>query len=263
MLSMRPRYLVTLGVPAAALLAIVVAAFTLGISLRGPAVAPSSGREPTQTLPLAALAASTTATTITVIGSGTAMATPDQATVMVGVSATRPNVHDAVAAAQLDMSHLLAALHGQGVLDKDIQTQTITISVQTNCCPSVLIGYQAADQLTVTVHHLNNVSGVLMAAIDAVGNDVQLNGVNLFVGNPAAAISSARSSAMTDAASRAQEWAKLAGHHVGGLISLSEVVQAVAYAPCGGCGGAGGGFAVQPGQTSFTVTITATYELIT
>jgi len=262
MLSMRPRYLVTFGFAAAALLAVVVAASAHGLSLNGTAVPPSSGREPTQTLPLAALAASTTATTITVVGSGTATATPDQATVMVGVSATRPNVHDAVAAANLDMSHLLAALHGKGVVDKDIQTQTITFSVQTNCCPSVLIGYQASNQLMVTVHHLNNVSGVLMAAVDAVGDDVQLNGVNLFVGNPAAAINSARSNAMTDAASRAQEWAKLAGHHVGRLISLSEAVQAVAYAPCGGCGGAGGGFAVQPGQTSFTVTITATYELI-
>ena len=57
----------------------------------------------------------------------------------------------------------------------------------------------------------------------------------------------------------------IAGHHVGGLMSLSEIVAvAPAYSPCtGGCGGAGGaGVPVQPGQTSFTVTITATYELL-
>jgi hypothetical protein len=50
---------------------------------------------------------------------------------------------------------------------------------------------------------------------------------------------------------------------------LSEIVAASPSSSCGqGCGSAGGfggggaGYQIQPGQTSFTVTITATYELL-
>jgi uncharacterized protein len=256
MMSTRPRYLVTLGAVGATLATVLVAVFVLGGGLRPPAT-------PSVTQPqVVTLAAATTSDTITVVGAGTATATPDQAAVVIGVAATRPSVHDAVATANGDMAKLLSSLHGQGVVDKDIQTVAVSINQVTNCCPSVVIGYTASNQVTVTIHHLNNVSGVLMAAVDAVGNDIQLNGMSLTVSNPTSAIAAARASAMSDAAARAKSWATLAGHHVGGLISLSEAVAvAPAYGCGGGCGGAGGGFPVQPGQSSFTVTITATYEL--
>jgi uncharacterized protein YggE len=71
---------------------------------------------------------------------------------------------------------------------------------------------------------------------------------------------SARSSAMGDANSRAQDWARLAGHHVGGLIGLSEIVAAQSQPIMGGKGGAG--VPVEGGTSSVTVTVTATYELL-
>ena len=263
MMSTRLSHWLPIGVIAAVAAAAVLAAFLLGSSLRPVAPAPRLDSS-AQTVQPAVLAASVTADTITVVGSGSASATPDEASVSIGVTATRPNVHDAVATANADMTRLLAALHNQGVQDKDIQTATISINQQTNCCPSVVTGYTASNQVVVTIHHLGNVSTVLMAAADAVGNDVQLSGVSVLVANPSSAIASARAGAMADASARAQAWAKLAGHHVGGLMSLSEVVQAAPYAPCyGACGGGGGGgVPVMAGQTSFTVTITATYELL-
>jgi uncharacterized protein len=260
MMSVRPRYLLTLGAAGAALAAALLAVFVVGTSLRPVMTSPTTP----PTLQSLTVASSTTSDTLTVVGSGTATATPDEAIVSIGVAATRFSVHDAVATANSDMSHLLGSLHGQGVVDKDIQTYAISINQQTNCCPSVVTGYTASNVVTVTIHHLNNVSGVLMAAVDAVGNDIQLNGVSLIVSNPSAALAKARAAAMADATARAQAWATLAGHHVGGIISLSEIVAvAPAYTCNSGCGGVGGGgFPVQPGQTSFGVTITATYELI-
>ncbi len=110
-----------------------------------------------------------------------------------------------------------------------------------------------------------NVSTVIMAAIDAVGNDVQLGGVNLYVGGQSAQIKTARAGAMADAIARAQDWARLAGHQVGGLLSLSEVVSvAPSYTcdQCGGKGAGGGGVPVQAGQTTIEVTVTAEFELL-
>jgi uncharacterized protein YggE len=214
----------------------------------------------------ATLAVSGPTSTIVVVGSGSASAVPDEAAVGLGVSATRSDARSAVNQANADMSHLLSALHKQGVLDKDIQTTSLAIYQQTNCCPSTVTGYSSSNQIVVTVHHLTNVNGVIEAAIAAVGNDIQLNGINLTVANPNGTISGARSLAMTDALARAQEWARLAKHHAGSLLGLSEIVAAAPTNFCGqGCGsagGGGGGYQIQPGQTSFTVTITATYELL-
>ena len=63
---------------------------------------------PVSTAPVAAaptvtLAAATTATTITVVGDGTGLATPDQAVLSIGVQATRPDVRGAVAAMTAEM----------------------------------------------------------------------------------------------------------------------------------------------------------------
>jgi uncharacterized protein YggE len=211
------------------------------------------------------LAASTTASTLTVVGTGSASGVPDQATVSLGVAATRPNVHDAVAAANADMAKLIASLHKSGVQDKDIQTTGLSIYQQTNCCPQYVAGYNSTNQVNVTIHHLSNIGSVITAAVDAVGNEIQLNGVNLYVSDPSAQVKAARAAAMADAGARSQEWARLAGRHVGALISLSEIISVTpSYCDqCGGKGGAGGGGApVFPGQTLFVVTITAVYELL-
>jgi uncharacterized protein len=214
----------------------------------------------------ATLAASSPTSTIVVVGIGTASAVPDEATVGLGVAATRSDVRSAVNQANADMSHLLSALHSRSVLNADIQTTAISIYTQTNCCPQATTGYVSSDQVTVTIHRLININGVIEAAVDAVGNDIQLNGINLTVGNPSAMTSTARSLAMANASARAQEWARLANHHVGALLGLSEIVSATPSGFCGqGCGAAGGGgagFQIQPGQTTMTVTITATYELL-
>jgi uncharacterized protein len=220
---------------------------------------------PVQQVTLAA--SSSSPTTITVVGVGTASAVPDEATLGLGVTATRSDVRNAVDQANSDMFHLLGALHSRGVVDKDIQTTSLSIYTQTNCCPQTVTSYSSSNQVTVTIHHLININGVIEAAVEAVGNDIQLNGINLNVTNPSPMTSAARSAAMTDAVARAQEWARLANRHVGALLGLSEIIGGqLSVNSCDqGCGGArGGGGAIQvlPGQTSITVTITATYELV-
>src|SRR5438132_3433772 len=250
-------------------LAIVAATGIAALAHNGSAprpISPSSTTQVAAAAPLVTLAAATTTNSVTVVGDGTGLATPDQAVLSIGVQATRPDVRSAVAAMTAEMNKLNASLKSSGVAAKDIQTTGISVYQATTCCPNAVSGYIASQSLNVTVHHLNNVSSVIAAAVDAVGNDIQLNGVNLFVGDPNPAIKAARAAAMADANARAQEWARLSGHHVGGLISLAEAVVVqpgvICTAGCGGRGGAGGGPSVQPGQTTYEVTITATYELL-
>jgi uncharacterized protein len=265
MLSSRNRYAVAIGVLIALGAGGVTAAafYAKGARSSNSTVALSAAVATPPSTTVLAASTSSQQTTITVVGSGTATGVPNEATVGIGVQATRPSVSEAVSVAAADMSHLLSALHHQGVADKDIQTSTISIYQQTNCCPQTVIGYQSSNQLTVTIHHLANVSPVIVAAVAAVGNDIQLNGVSLLIGDPTSLVKTARAAAMSDAMARAQVWAGLAHHHVGGIISLSEIVSAPAPIPCNGCGrGGGGGIPIQPGQTDVSVTITAVYELL-
>jgi uncharacterized protein len=254
MRSAQARYVVAIGI----LLAI--ASGAIALLLFGQRISPVLAPATPQVL---ALAASSTGNTITVVGTGSASAAPDEGILSIGVAATRPSVRDAVSQATTDMNHLLGALHGQGVQDKDIQTSWISINQQTNCCPQTVTGYASSNQVSVTVHHVASATAIVEASIDAVGNDLQLNGINLQVADTTAITKSARAAAMSDAYARAQDWARLAGHHVGGLIDVSEIV-APSQAPSLGIGkgGGGGGIPIEIGQMSVTVTFTATYELL-
>jgi uncharacterized protein len=252
MVSSQTRYAAVVGI------LIAIASGAIALLLFGPKNA--AGAAPVAPSHFATLAASSTSNTVTVVGTGTASAAPDQGTLSIGVTAARPTVRDAVSQATTDMNHLLSALHGQGVQDKDIQTSWLSIYQQTNCCPQTLNGYTSSNQVVVTIHHLSNATAVIEASIDAVGNDLQLNGINLSVADTTSIMKSARSSAMGDANARAQDWARLAGHHVVGLIDPSEIVAAQPQPIMGGKGG--GGVPIETGTTSVTVTVTATYELL-
>ncbi|HYL08020.1 MAG TPA: SIMPL domain-containing protein [Candidatus Udaeobacter sp.] len=210
------------------------------------------------------LAASTTGNTITVVGVGTGTATPNEVLLNLGVSATRPAVRDAVTVAGSEMTKLMSAVHGQGVQDKDIQTTGIYIQQQTNCCPQSVIGYNATSQIAVTVHSVSGATPLIEAAVDAVGNDLQMNGITLTVSDQSSMMKAARAAAMNDANTKSQDWARLSGHHIGGLVGVSEIVSTASgftCDQCGGKGGGGGGIQVQPGQTSITVDVAVTYEL--
>ena len=256
MLRTPARLLIVCGV----LIAVTAASLTaLGMSFWHPTATTASA--PTQVL---TLAASASGNTITVVGVGNGNGTPDTAQLTLGVSATRPTVREAVSAAAADQGRVLAALHHLGVEDKDIRTASIWVSQQTSCCPQTLVGFNATTQLTITAHSISAVTPVIEVAVDAIGNDLQINGINLYVADQGPMLKGARAAAMSDANAKAQDYARLSGHHVGGLISVSEVVQYGSGFSCDACGGkgaGGGGVQVLPGVTSVTVTVAVTYEL--
>jgi uncharacterized protein YggE len=199
--------------------------------------------------------------TVTVVGEGTQNATPDNALISIGVSVRRGSTGDAMNAANTEMTNLLNAIKGQGVVDVDIQTTGISINQDTQYGA---IGYRAGNSVDVKIHHIGNVGSVIAAAQKAVGDDIQLNGITLQLSDNTTQLKGARQAAMTAAAARAKEWASLAGRHLGKVLSVSEVVSnGSTSSPCGGYGGCGGGGGapVQAGQANVTVDVAVVYEL--
>ena len=200
--------------------------------------------------------------TLTVVGNGQVNATPDQINLSLGVSATRATVPGALAAANVDMNRLLAALHNAGVADPDVQTAYFSIGL--SACYQCPPGYQASNSVSVTVHHIGNAGPVVAAAVAAVGGDLNLNGSSPTLADDSSQLRDARVLAIADAHTRAQQWAAQTGRQLGGILSISEVIGNQAQASCSsgcGAGGASGGVPIAAGQTTVAVSVTVVYQL--
>jgi uncharacterized protein YggE len=231
---------------------------------------PSAASAPTTTTtsastPVTVNAVSASPNTVTVVGSGQVSAAPDQALLSLGVAATRPTANSALNAAAAEMTRLIAALHGQSVVDKDMQTSSVSLGQTTTCCPTSVTGYTGSSSLTVTIHHLTNVGPIEVAAVAAVGNDLQLDGVSLTLSDDSSQLRAARVAAMTDARSRGAQWASQTGRSLGPILAVSEIVnsQPSGSSCTGGCGsgGSGGGVPLEVGQNTVSVNITVEFQL--
>jgi uncharacterized protein YggE len=208
-------------------------------------------------------ASATTATsraqTVSVVAEGDAPAAPNTVSLQLGVAVHRPTVRAALDRAGVELSSVLSALKDQGVAAADIQTDSLSVSTDYN--NGAVSGYAASSLVRVTIHHVQNAQGVISAAADAAGNDVQVQGVTFSYTPDAGTLQAARQAAMTAARNQAEQWAKLAGKHIGDVVSVSE---AGASSPqpqacTQGCGG--GGIPVVPGAGHVGEVVTVVYAL--
>ncbi|MFI8521013.1 SIMPL domain-containing protein [Streptomyces sp. NPDC085481] len=250
------------SVPAARLLAVAATLGGLLLGAAAPAVAAAPG---TTARPAAVRAAE--ASTISVSGSGRASAAPDLAVVSVGVEATRKTAKEAMAAQSTAAKALLAGLHGQGIADRDIRTESLSLSpvyTQNKAGESKVTGYQAGQSFSVKVRDIDRTGQVVGAVNDATGDAGRVNGVTFDVSDPTALRAKAREAAHHDAYDKAAQHARLSGRRLGRLISLTEGESArpgpgaMQSAPADG----GEGVAIAPGEIEEHVTVQAVYELI-
>jgi uncharacterized protein len=242
---------------------VAVAGLLAGLKVIAGNPAPTSTTT-SSTTPVTVNAVSASPNTVTVVGSGQVNAAPDEALLSLGVSATRPTAKAALNAAAAEMTHLTAALSSQGVAAQDMQTSSLSLGQTTSCCPNVVTGYAGSSSVTVTIHHLTNVGPIEVAAVGAVGNDLQLNGVSLTLSDDSSQLRAARIAAMADARSRGSQWATQTGRKLGPILAVSEVVnsQPNGSACSGGCGlGGGGGVPIEAGQNTVSVNITVEFQL--
>lgn len=233
---------------APALLALVV---TLAVSLaigerafaRDNAAAPASQ-------------SSSSAHTISVAGHGDSAATPDMATIMVGVQTKASDAQAALASNSTRLNAVVAAIQGQGVAADHLKTSDLSLYLdsQTN-------QYQASHQLTVSLDSVGKVGSVLDAAVGAGANNSW--GVSFGLKDASSERSQALTSAIADARKRANAMAAALGVSVTGVGSASEAsysappIQygAAARAPSA----ASAATEVQPGQLTVSADVSVVY----
>ncbi|MCB0115932.1 MAG: SIMPL domain-containing protein [Caldilineaceae bacterium] len=215
--------------------------------------------------------------TVTVVGEGSVTIEPDIANTTIGVEVVEPSVQDAVSEAREMMDAVIAALQEAGVAEEDLQTSGFNIWAERNFnSPMPMesegpgnaeqVRYHVSNNVQVTIRDLENIEGVLDAAIQAGANNIY--GVNFSLSDPTVIEAEARQKAVENARIKAEELAGLTGTTVGGVVSISEVIgQGGGYfggnfaaAAREGLGGGGAG-PIAPGQLKMTMQLQITYQL--
>ncbi|MEU2286587.1 SIMPL domain-containing protein [Streptomyces sp. NPDC013178] len=242
----------------------VTAAVVTLLALGLPAVAaPVATALPAR--PVAALPAAPSPATLTVTGEGSASADPDLAIVGAGVETIAPTPGTALDAQTRAADALLGAVRAQGVADRDIRTENVSLMPvhDSSDGTSRLKGYQAAQSFVVQVREVTRTGAVLQAIAEATGEAGRITSVAFDVSDPAPLQDRARRAAHDDAHAKAEQYARLSGHRLGRLVSLSE--DAVGHPrpvpQTAEAAGLGAGVPVAPGMIRATATVTAVYEL--
>jgi len=205
--------------------------------------------------------------TLNVNGTGSTYLTPDIAYIYIGVHTEGPTASEAVEANKVQTNAVLDALKNAGVDEKDLRTTNFSIWPSQQYGPDGSVTgtiYMVDNTVYVTVRDLEGLGDLLDDAIAAGANSI--NSIQFDVADKTAAVSEARDLAVKDAEVQAQELAAAAGVTLGEIQNISSY-DSSPYPITEGKGGGGGAMAadtavaIQPGQLTITVSVSAIYGI--
>nr|WP_290666098.1 SIMPL domain-containing protein [Ardenticatena sp.] len=182
-------------------------------------------------IPLTETVETATERTLTVQGMGEVQASPDLATITLGVVTLNTSAADAVDENNAVMTNVLEALLDAGIAEEDIRTVEFGIYPEEQPvegaaldreseAPTPQIRYRVVNRVAVVVREIERVGEVLDAALDAGANTV--GGISFGVSNAKALERQARAAAMQDAYQRASDLATLANVELVGVLTIRE-----------------------------------------
>ena len=203
---------------------------------------------------------------VSVSGAGSANLVPDIAYIYVGVHTEKPSAAEAVDENNAQTQKMIQALKDFGIAAKDIRTTNFSIWPQDKYdpmtgTPTGQKTYVVDNTVYVTVRDLGKLGELLDTVVAAGANTV--NSIQFDVADKSKALKQARAEAVKNAAEQAKELADAAGVKLGEVQTISYYDSAP-YPVFDGKGGGGGAameaaVPIQPGQLTFTVTVTVTY----
>lgn len=192
---------------------------------------------------------------------------PDVAIISAGVVARAATATVAMQDSADRMQKVLAALKRAGVADRDMQTSAVSLNPEyrypENQTPQ-LVGYTASNQLTIKFRDIRSSGKILDALVSQGAN--QINGPNLTIDKPEAALDEARANAIAAGRARAELYAHSLGLRVVRVVAVSE---SGGYAPPPPAPpmpmmmarGERDSTSIQPGEQKLQVNVAMTFEL--
>ena len=188
----------------------------LGLAAATALAAPAAAQQ-------ASITQSIAGTRLDVNATGEVTRVPDIAVINAGVTTRSATAGGALREAANRMERVRAELRKAGVEDRDIQTSNISLGAnyvyETNKAPRIN-GYTASNQLSIRFRDIAN-AGAILDALVAVGAN-EINGPNLTIDKPEAALDEARAKAVATGRARADLYARAMGLRVARIVSVSE-----------------------------------------
>lgn len=206
---------------------------------------------------------------VAVTGVGEAVGVPDIALLNFSVTARADGSADAFTAATGQMNAVIAALKGEGVAARDLQTNQIGLRpiYDTNergvRDRTTIVGFEANQGLVVRLRSIEAAGAVIDAAVNAGANG--LNSFRMTIDDRAGLTEEARIAAVRDAVATATTLAEAAGASLGEVVSLSTNDRGASPRPVMMRAMAdesmGAGPNIEAGEQVIRVTVNATFEL--
>ncbi|MEY9927855.1 uncharacterized protein YggE [Catenulispora sp. GP43] len=239
----------------------------VAIGLSGSSSAPDASAAPYGSV----LAADSTAVApdafpgITVQGTGKVTGTPDTLILTLTVSDTAADVSSAMNTLAATMGAVQNSLTGNKVATADQKTSGLNVGPQyaDSGGKTTVTGYQASENLTVTLRDPKSAGATISAASAAGGNATQISGLSTDLQNTSGPLSQARDAAFNDAKVKAAQYAKSAGRTLGQVVRVEESDGNPTPSPVDVrapvAAGATSAVPIQMGSTDVTVTVTVVF----
>lgn len=163
---------------------------------------------------------------ITVTGEGQVAATPDMATISMGVTFEAETARSAMDATSAATGEMLQQLADLGIESRDMQTSSLTLNpIWADRSSSAskkrgITGFVANNSVHVRLRDLSILGLVLDSVIDDGANN--FNGLQFSVQDPDPLANGARQRAVADAIAKAQLLTQAANVSLGPVLSISE-----------------------------------------
>lgn len=160
---------------------------------------------------------------IVVAATGTVQATPDTATLMLGVSRQAPTASEAMDRASVAAQGVVDLIFETGIEERDVQTASLNLNPvwdQRNAQPSQVIGYEASTMLTVRVRDLSLLGALLDGVVSDGAN--RLNGLTFGIADTAPLEQMARADAVAKTREKAETLAAAGGVTLGPVQTIAE-----------------------------------------
>lgn len=160
---------------------------------------------------------------IVVVATGTATATPDMATITIGVSREALTASEAMDMAADAATKVVDRIFEAGIEARDVQTTAINLNPvweHGNTRPPEVRGYAASSMLSIRVRDLDLLGGLLDSVVGDGAN--ALSGLTFGIAEPEPLEAEARAEAVREARRKAETLAEAAGVVLGPVQTISE-----------------------------------------
>ncbi|MCZ7528057.1 MAG: SIMPL domain-containing protein [Acidimicrobiia bacterium] len=220
----------------------------------------SDGAEEAVSTPAQQEDGSAEAATITARGVGRVTGTPDTLTMTIGVQSRAASASEALTRNAERARAVIDTLKGAGVAAEDLQTSQLSI-FPTFDEEGDITGYEVTNLVTARVREIERAGEIVDDAVAVADDDVRVQGIQFSIEDTGPLVEQARSQAVAEARTQAEQLATAAGVELGAVRSIEETESPAPIPTRLRVDEAAEAVPIEPGSQELTVSVEVVFEI--